>query len=127
MQKLQPQLILCILPNTGQELYAAIKRIGETVIGVATQCVQSVHMGADVSHPPPGETDKPSFAALCGSMDARASRYAATIRAQTGRFEIIADLANMLEPRVKLSSLIIDPPLRCCGAKEAPRTIFPNG
>ncbi|CAB5168276.1 Piwi-domain-containing protein [Rhizophagus irregularis] len=141
--KAQPQLILCILPNTGQELYAAIKRIGETVIGVATQCVQSVHMGrpkkqycanvclkvnvklggmnsflipehipfitekptiligADVSHPPPGETDKPSFAALCGSMDARASRYAATIRAQTGRFEIIADLANMVKELLK--------------------------
>jgi eukaryotic translation initiation factor 2C len=39
--KAQPQLILCILPNTGQPLYAEIKRVSDTVIGVATQCVQN--------------------------------------------------------------------------------------
>jgi hypothetical protein len=49
----------------------------------------------------PGEDDKPSIAALCGSMDAKASRYAATIRVQTGRYEIIADLANMVKDLLK--------------------------
>ncbi|PKK68178.1 Piwi-domain-containing protein [Rhizophagus irregularis] len=39
----KPQLILCILPNTGSDLYAKIKRVSDTVIGVATQCVQSTH------------------------------------------------------------------------------------
>lgn len=34
-------------------------------------------------------------------MDAKASRYAATIRVQTGRFEIIADLANMVKDLLK--------------------------
>ena len=38
--KSQPQLILCILPNTGVPLYAEIKRVSDTVIGVVTQCVQ---------------------------------------------------------------------------------------
>ncbi|CAB4481807.1 unnamed protein product [Rhizophagus irregularis] len=57
--------------------------------------------GADVTHHGPGEDDKPSIAALCGSMDAKASRYAATIRVQTGRFEIIADLANMVKDLLK--------------------------
>ena len=42
--RVKPQLILCILPNTGSDLYAKIKRVSDTVIGVATQCVQSVHM-----------------------------------------------------------------------------------
>src|SRR6185369_10888468 len=42
--KSQPQLLVCILPNTGVPLYAEIKRIGDTVIGVSTQCVQSKHM-----------------------------------------------------------------------------------
>jgi len=42
--KAQPQLILCILPNTGVPLYAEIKRVSDTVIGVASQCVQSRHM-----------------------------------------------------------------------------------
>jgi hypothetical protein len=41
--KARPQLILCILPNTGKPLYAEIKRVGDTVIGVATQCIQGQH------------------------------------------------------------------------------------
>ncbi|KAI9314758.1 Piwi domain-containing protein [Dichotomocladium elegans] len=42
--KATPQLILCILPNTGVPLYAEIKRISDTVIGIPTQCVQSKHI-----------------------------------------------------------------------------------
>lgn len=141
--KAQPQLIVCILPNKGTPLYAEIKRVSDTVIGVATQCIQSRHamqakrqycanvclkvnvklggmnsylvpeqipfiseqptilIGADVTHHGPEESEKPSIAALCGSMDARASRYAATIRVQTGRYEIIADLANMVKDLLK--------------------------
>lgn len=38
-----PQLILCVLPNTGVPLYAEIKRVGDTVLGVPTQCVQMKH------------------------------------------------------------------------------------
>ncbi len=34
-------------------------------------------------------------------MDAKASRYAASIRVQTGRTEIIADLANMVKELLK--------------------------
>ncbi|KAG9290846.1 hypothetical protein G9A89_010995 [Geosiphon pyriformis] len=142
--KAQPQLILCILPTTGVPLYAEIKRVGDTVIGVATQCCQSKHMfaakkqycanvclkmnvklggmnsflspaqvpfitdrptilmGADVTHPSPNDrNDRPSIASLCGSMDAKASRYSATIRVQTGRTEIIAELANMVKELLK--------------------------
>src|SRR5436305_12449600 len=42
--KAQPQLIVCILPNKGTPLYAEIKRVTDTVIGVASQCIQSNHM-----------------------------------------------------------------------------------
>lgn len=38
-----PQLILCILPNSGVPLYAEIKRVGDTVLGVPTQCIQVKH------------------------------------------------------------------------------------
>ncbi|RCH92328.1 Eukaryotic translation initiation factor 2C [Rhizopus azygosporus] len=141
--KANPQLIFCILPNTGTQLYAEIKRISDTVIGVATQCVQSKHIadakkqycanvclkvnvklggmnlflppeqipfiaqvptivfGADVTHPAPGDMNRPSVAALCASMDARASRYASAIRVQANRTEIIADLANMVKELLK--------------------------
>ncbi|RKP00133.1 hypothetical protein CXG81DRAFT_5897, partial [Caulochytrium protostelioides] len=42
----RPQLLVCILPNTGVPLYAEIKRVTDTVIGVASQCVQAKHMFA---------------------------------------------------------------------------------
>ncbi|GBC16598.2 Piwi domain-containing protein [Rhizophagus irregularis DAOM 181602=DAOM 197198] len=142
--KAQPQLILCILPNTGQPLYAEIKRVSDTVIGVATQCVQIKHtrktkkqycanvclkinvklggmnsslspeqisfisdrptilMGADVTHPAPGSgNERPSIAAVTASVDSKASRYAASIRIQRGRTEIIADLGNMVKELLK--------------------------
>ncbi|KAF0507182.1 Piwi-domain-containing protein [Gigaspora margarita] len=137
--KAQPQLIVCILPNTGVPLYAEIKRVTDTIIGIASQCIQSRHMlqakkqycanvclkinvklggmnvfisptqipfitdrptilmGADISHPSPGDPSRPSIAAICASLDAKASRYSAAIRVQTGRTEIIADLANMVK------------------------------
>ncbi|KAG0300267.1 eukaryotic translation initiation factor 2C, 2 [Linnemannia gamsii] len=136
--KSQPQLLVCILPNTGVPLYAEIKRVSDTVIGIPTQCVQMSHtrvpkkqycanvclkinvklggmnaflspnqtpfltqkptilFGADVSHPSPGDTTRPSIASLVGSMDAKAARYAATVRVQTARTETIADLGGMV-------------------------------
>src|SRR5437868_13299130 len=48
-----------------------------------------------------GDNVRPSIAALCASMDAKASRYAASIRVQSSRTEIIADLANMVKELLK--------------------------
>ncbi|KAI9489892.1 Piwi domain-containing protein [Zychaea mexicana] len=39
--KAAPQLIVCILPNKGVSLYAKIKYVTDTVIGIPSQCVQS--------------------------------------------------------------------------------------
>ncbi|KAI8062500.1 Piwi domain-containing protein [Gongronella butleri] len=141
--KAQPQMIFCLLPNTGVALYAEIKRVSDTIIGVPTQCLQSKHIGepkkqycanvclkvnmklggvnvfldgsqipfvaqvptiifgADVTHPSPGDMNRPSVAAVTASMDAFASRYASTIRVQANRTEIIADLANMVKDMLK--------------------------
>ncbi|CAB4425198.1 unnamed protein product [Rhizophagus irregularis] len=143
LAKSKPQLILCILPNTGVLLYAEIKRVCDTVIGVATQCIQSRHifsakkqycaniclkinvklggmnsfinpsqipfitqrptiiMGADVTHPAPGEQNTPSIAAVTASMDAKAFRYAASVRVQIGRQEVISDLAEIVKELLK--------------------------
>lgn len=35
-----PELLVCVLPNTGAPLYAEIKRVTDTVLGVASQCLQ---------------------------------------------------------------------------------------
>ncbi|KAF9366567.1 hypothetical protein BGX34_001112 [Mortierella sp. NVP85] len=141
--KSQPQLLLCILPNTGVSLYAEIKRLTDTVIGVSSQCVQVKHthtprkqycanvclkinvklggmnselaptmlpvlkekptiiFGADVSHPAAGDSVRPSIAALVGSMDSKAARYATSIRIQTARTEVIVDLSMMVVELLK--------------------------
>ncbi|KAF9113516.1 Eukaryotic translation initiation factor 2C [Mortierella sp. AM989] len=141
--KSQPQLLVCILPTKGVPLYAEIKRVSDTVIGISTQCVQMQHamnpkpqycanvclkmnvklggmnsflsapqtpflthkptilFGADVSHPAPGDDRRPSIASLVGSMDAKAARYAATVRVQTARTENIADLGGMVVELLK--------------------------
>jgi len=35
------QLIMAVLPEKSEDLYSEIKRIGDNVIGIPTQCVQS--------------------------------------------------------------------------------------
>ncbi|KAI8591303.1 Piwi domain-containing protein [Geranomyces variabilis] len=148
----RPQLVVCILPNTGVPLYAEIKRVSDTVIGVATQCIQAKHMfaakrqycanvclkmnvklggmnsylsntqlpfvserptivvGADITHPAPGSPSNQSIAAAVGSMDAQCSRFAASIRIQRGRSEVIQDLSGMMIEILKTF-------YQTCGAK----------
>ncbi len=129
------QLVVVVLPGK-TPVYAEVKRVGDTVLGMATQCVQAknvnktspqtlsnlclkinvklggvnsilvpsirpkvfsepvIFLGADVTHPPAGDNKKPSIAAVVGSQDAHPSRYAATVRVQTHRCEIIQDLVR---------------------------------
>eukprot|EP00952_Eustigmatos_sp_NYUAD-ZCMA_P003933 17223-Eustigmatos_ZCMA.PRE.1 len=48
-------------------------------------------MGADVNHARVG-SDRPSFAAVVGSWDKEIRKHMATLRAQSPRLEIIAEL-----------------------------------
>ena|SRR5579859_3516435 len=54
-------------------------------------------LGADVSHPPPGNQTRPSLATLVGSIDRCATRYVATARNQTHREEVIEGLDSMVK------------------------------
>lgn len=49
-----------------------------------------------MTHPPAGDNKKPSIAAVVGSMDAHPSRYAATVRVQQHRQEVIQELSAMV-------------------------------
>ncbi|KAI6234711.1 Protein argonaute-2 [Aphelenchoides fujianensis] len=131
------QLVCVVLPGK-TPVYAEVKRVGDTVLGIATQCVQAknvikttpqtlsnlclkmnvklggvnsillpavrprifnepvIFLGADITHPPAGDSRKPSIAAVVGSMDAHPSRYAATVRVQQHRHELISDLSYMV-------------------------------
>jgi len=137
------QLVVVVLPGK-TPVYAEVKRVGDTVLGMATQCVQAknvnktspqtlsnlclkinvklggvnsillpsirpkvfnepvIFLGADVTHPPAvsnhsGDNKKPSIAAVVGSQDAHPSRYAATVRVQQHRQEIIHELCDMVK------------------------------
>lgn len=57
--------------------------------------------GADVTHPGVGEADKPSVAALVGSMDIKMSRYTASVRVQGSRVEIVEDLKTMFKEQIQ--------------------------
>ncbi|XP_046446806.1 protein argonaute-2-like isoform X2 [Daphnia pulex] len=131
------QLVCVVLPGK-TPVYAEVKRVGDTVLGMATQCVQAknvnktspqtlsnlclkinvklggvnsilvptirpkvfnepvIFLGADITHPPAGDNKKPSIAAVVGSMDAHPSRYAATVRVQQHRQEVIQELSAMV-------------------------------
>ncbi|KAG7310560.1 Protein argonaute-2 [Plutella xylostella] len=134
----QLQLVVVVLPGK-TPVYAEVKRVGDTVLGMATQCVQAknvnktspqtlsnlclkinvklgginsilvpslrpkvfnepvIFLGVDVTHPPAGDNKKPSIAAVVGSMDAHPSRYAATVRVQQHRQEIVQEMSSMVQ------------------------------
>uniref|UniRef100_A0A8C2Y1T1 Protein argonaute-3 n=1 Tax=Capra hircus TaxID=9925 RepID=A0A8C2Y1T1_CAPHI len=101
---------------------AEVKRVGDTLLGMATQCVQvknviktspqtlsnlclkiNVKLGGInnilVPHQRPSVFQQPVIflgADVVGSMDAHPSRYCATVRVQRPRQEIIQDLASMV-------------------------------
>ncbi|KAG8946717.1 hypothetical protein FRC04_011495 [Tulasnella sp. 424] len=56
----------------------------------------TIIIGADVMHPGPGTTGRPSYAAVVGSVDSEISKYIAVSRAQGSRVEMIDELADMV-------------------------------
>jgi len=131
------QLIIVVLPGK-TPVYAEVKRMGDGVLGLATQCIKSknvtrttaqmlsnlclkmnaklgginailapevrpalfrepvVFLGATLTHPPAGDSRKPSIAALVSSVDAHPSVYSASVRVQDTRRDVIAGLATMV-------------------------------
>jgi eukaryotic translation initiation factor 2C len=54
--------------------------------------------GADVTHPPPGgDPNRSSIVSCVGSMDAQCARFAAALRTQQAKLEIIQDIKNMVK------------------------------
>ncbi|KAG8946718.1 hypothetical protein FRC04_011496 [Tulasnella sp. 424] len=53
-------------------------------------------IGADTAHPGPGQSVRPSYAAVVGSVDSEISKYIAVSRAQGFRVEMIEELADMV-------------------------------
>jgi eukaryotic translation initiation factor 2C len=77
-----------------------------------------IFLGADVTHPAQGERDDrfPSIAAVVGSMDRHACKYAGRLSIQKHRQEIISDLTDMVKGLLE--------EFRVCTAKAPKRIIF---
>ncbi|EFP06481.1 hypothetical protein CRE_08398 [Caenorhabditis remanei] len=132
------QLVIVVLPGK-TPVYAEVKRVGDTIMGVPTQCVQAknvmrstpqtisniclkmnvklggvncilhpslrppifmepvIFLGCDITHPPTSDTRNPSVASIVGSMDAHPSKYAATVRVQKSRVEMILEMSTMVK------------------------------
>ncbi|KAF9300502.1 Eukaryotic translation initiation factor 2C [Mortierella antarctica] len=58
--------------------------------------VPTMVIGADVTHPAPGETSRPSVCAVVGSMDRFAFKFSGRLQLQEGRVEIIDRLKYMV-------------------------------
>ncbi|KAI0957644.1 hypothetical protein AcW1_005969 [Taiwanofungus camphoratus] len=58
-------------------------------------------VGADVGHPGPGITNRPSITSLVASVDPNCTRYTAFARVQKPRQEIIEDLGEMFKEALK--------------------------
>lgn len=61
-------------------------------------------VGIDVSHADPG-SDRPSLAAVVGSMDGKASQYMAHLSSQGPRTEIVAGLADAVVALITVAVL----------------------
>ncbi|KIO16424.1 hypothetical protein M407DRAFT_33925 [Tulasnella calospora MUT 4182] len=58
--------------------------------------VPSIVMGAGVTHPGPGNSDRPSYATVVGSVDSNHSKYITVSRVQGRRIEMIEKMADMI-------------------------------
>ncbi|XP_064115505.1 protein argonaute-3-like isoform X1 [Macrobrachium nipponense] len=139
----QLQLLMVILVSkTPDSPYAGVKKYGDRMIHVPTQCVLSGNvskpkpatignllfkmnakmgginvtvggdtiildrpvmiMGADVNHAPASDkSGTPSIAAVVGSLDRFASRYAVEVCPQTSRNEMIENMKEMTKSLLK--------------------------
>ncbi|KAF2805081.1 uncharacterized protein BDZ99DRAFT_396562 [Mytilinidion resinicola] len=69
--------------------------------GGAKGALDTIVLGADVSHPPGNGPDgSPSIAALVGSIDEHFITYLSSIRLQAGRTEITGDMEDMVKERL---------------------------
>ncbi|KAJ1950169.1 hypothetical protein FBU59_000808 [Linderina macrospora] len=62
----------------------------------------TLFLGCDVTHPAPGEGNRPSMAAVVGSVDSMGLRYAATLIQLPSRQEIVSRLQEVVVRHLKL-------------------------
>ncbi|KAI8321123.1 Piwi-domain-containing protein, partial [Martensiomyces pterosporus] len=102
VQKASPQYCanLCLKINA---------KLGGTNQGLVPQNLQkmvrmkpTLFLGCDVTHPAPGEGDRPSIASVVGSTDLMGLRYTATLIQLPSRQELVSKLQEAIVRHLKL-------------------------
>ncbi|KAK7036065.1 protein argonaute-2 [Favolaschia claudopus] len=88
--------------NVSLKVNGKLNGINAVVALIGSASAQTIYMGADVSHPPAGTTDLPSYAAVVSSLDKNAAKYVDTSRVQMSRQELIPDLQEMVKEVLSL-------------------------
>ncbi|KAJ8602753.1 hypothetical protein MRB53_042380 [Persea americana] len=94
--KSKPELIVLIVPSIEAALYGEIKRIMNCVIGCPVSVPRLACSELTSITLEKARERVPSFCAVTGSVDAKASRYFASCRAQANRQEIVSQLGEMV-------------------------------
>ncbi|KAF2130605.1 Piwi-domain-containing protein [Dothidotthia symphoricarpi CBS 119687] len=89
--------------NVAMKFNQKLGGVNHTVEFKAPLDAQTILFGIDVTHPSPGSADSsPSIAGVVASVDAVFSQYPASMRVQEGRKEMVTELQEMVEERLKL-------------------------
>ncbi|CAG9534226.1 unnamed protein product [Cercopithifilaria johnstoni] len=60
----------------------------------------TLFMGIDVTHPPSGDSSAPSIAAIIGSLNINATRYAASLKIQQPKMEVVTYTVDAFRTRI---------------------------
>eukprot|EP00953_Heterococcus_sp_UTEX-ZZ885_P015871 8941-Heterococcus_DN1.PRE.2 len=81
--------------------YAALLQVSATVYTLCSAAVERYCLTrASVHHPAPGMTTSPSIAAVVASQDSYMVKYAAEVRLQEHRNDIISELKGMVKEQL---------------------------
>lgn len=99
VEKANPQYIANILLKVHVKLGGVNWKLAQPVVPKVHR--RTIIFGADVTHPSPGDTARPSIAAVVGSTNHDFTSHASAIRAQGHRVEQIVHLKDMIVQLMK--------------------------
>ncbi|KAJ1967764.1 hypothetical protein IWQ62_001650 [Dispira parvispora] len=91
-----PQYIANVLLKVNVKLGGANGLLRNSTLEALDRRAPAMVVGADISHPGPGNDEQPSIAAVVGALDAKLSRYTSCVTYQAPRTEIISELESTM-------------------------------
>ncbi|KAJ1956064.1 hypothetical protein IWQ62_005395 [Dispira parvispora] len=92
----RPQYFANVLLKVNVKLGGTNAALRNGILERMHRSTPTLVIGADVSHPGPGNNSQPSIAAVVGSVDEELGKYTSCVSYQAPRQEIIEDLESMM-------------------------------